>query len=195
MSPFTRRRLLKVSAALGTTTLAGCTTALSEDSGTPTRTSEEPTPVRGSADSIEIEQTVSNENITYIHSNNTVKYPKARSGEGNVKYGYRPFKEWAYAKGGSISASAVWSRLQDQFPEEDSLSVGVSSQSNNDPRVMVRLETTLDRNGEVLSEPSVSQSSVVDATPSSVTTMILLAQQETVNTYPVYVTQFTRQQV
>jgi len=194
MPSFTRRRFLKVSTTLGTTALAGCTTVLNEDSSTPTRTSEEPTPVRGSADSIEIKQTFSNENITYINGNNTVKYPQARSGEGSVKYDYRPFKEWAYAKGASISASAVWSRLQDQFPEEDSLSAGVSSQSNNDRRVMVRLETTLDRNGEVLSEPSVSQSSVVNATPSSVTAAILLAQQETVNTYPVYVTRFTRQQ-
>ncbi|MFB6270385.1 MAG: hypothetical protein ABEH83_10600, partial [Halobacterium sp.] len=137
---------------------------------------------------LRVERTVVNEEYEYVESNDTVRFPAARSGGTVVQYEYEPFDEWAAVEGASVAATRVRARLSGRVGASDAISVAIGSPEDSDRlRVTVMLYTHLDREGDVISEPSVSRSAVAAAAPRSVTVTLHFADRTHTDTYPVYV--------
>lgn len=163
--------------------------------GTETATRERGTtdgPVRGGASRASVDREVTDDDFAYVEENDTVRYPAARAGETVVEYGYEPFDDWGDVEGASTAAGHVRSLLTDRLPSADSLSVAVSYRDDG-LRLSVFLTTHLARDGDVISEPSVSRPEVVAATPHSVTATVRFAGRTHTETYPVYVQERTKQ--
>lgn len=207
-----RRRVLAL-AATGTALTAGCLspTTSEPDAATPSNdrtdattasADDEPTtggdpatgPVRGGAAQASAEREVVDEDYEYVEGNDTVRYPATMSGDSVVDYGYEPFEEWAHVEGASVAADRVHSLLAERLSSTSSLSVAVGRRDDGDGlRLAVSLTTHLDRDGDVISEPSVSRAAAVRATPHTVSATVHFAGRTHTDTYPVYVRRMTIQ--
>lgn len=153
-----------------------------------------PEPVRGDAAEATVERTVEDDDYQYVESNDTVRYPALMSGDTVVEYAYEPFEDWGRVEGASVAAEHVRSLLEKRVPDAETLTVAMSNRGEQDGlRLSVSLTTHLDRDGEVLSEPSVSRSEVVESTPRSATATVYFAGRTHTETYPVYVREATIQ--
>ncbi|MCD2199724.1 hypothetical protein LPA44_07420 [Halobacterium sp. KA-4] len=193
-----RRRLLGLVAA-GTLPFAGCLSAPSDADRTTTEpstpsTTTEREPVRGGAAEASVERTITDEEYQYVESNDTVRYPATMAGDEVVEYDYEPFEEWGHIQGASVAAEYLRSLLDQRLPEAETLSVPVSSRGEQDGlRLVAALTTHLARDGDVLSEPSVSRYEVIRATPHTVDATIHFAGRTYTDRYPVYVEERTIQ--
>jgi len=196
-----RRRFL---GAAGLLAVAGClsapsapsdrTTGEPADAGPTTERGTTAEPVRGDAPEVSVERTVDEDDYRYVAANDTVRYPAAKSGDTVVQYGYEPFADWARVEGASAAADRVSSLLAERLPDAETLSVMTSTRGEQDGlRLTVALTTHLDRDGDVLSEPSVRRSEVVRAAPHSATATVHFAGRTHTETYPVCVAERTIQ--
>ncbi|NHN42761.1 hypothetical protein G9C85_14135 [Halorubellus sp. JP-L1] len=161
-----------------------------------TRSDAEPRPVRGTADVLPIERTVTGEQHEYVPSNDTVKYPKYRSGGDVSGYGYQSFDEWATIETASFGASALKDRFADEFPNSEHVPVALSAPTDELPfRLTVHLETRLDEDGNVISEPPMSKPETIAVTPETIRGTIHLADQTSTQSVPVYVVAVTTQEM
>lgn len=163
------------------TTITNASTTAHENEG----------PVRGGADPITVEETVTDPDYVYIESNDTVRYPATMSGGEVSTYGYEPFDDWAYTEGAVVAARAVRNQITEQVPEADSISVGVAAGDGDSLVLHVGQQTHLSRDGEVISEPDAVFSDIVDATPERATATIRFAGKARTNTYVTQVVETT----
>ncbi|NHN43051.1 hypothetical protein G9C85_15650 [Halorubellus sp. JP-L1] len=174
-----------LSGPLGSTPVEPTTTTAASD------TTEPSGPVRGEADEIAVEETIAAEKYEYVASNDTVRYPAAKSGGEVVEYGHQPFEEWTEVEGASVAARDVLSRLERALSSSDGVGAGIRRFDGGEFGVSVDVETVLDRDGEVVSEPAVEFPAVVDATPRGARATVHFAGRTGTHEYPVYVSAVT----
>lgn len=193
-----RRRFLGFVAG-GTLPVAGCLSTPNDASETTIEqstasTTTEREPVRGGAAEVSVERTITDEEYQYVESNDTVRYPATMAGDEVAEYDYLPFDEWGHFEGASVAAEYVRPLLDERLPDAEAVNVAVSTRGDQEGnQLRVSLRTHLARDGDVISEPSVSRSEVVEATPHTVDAMIHFAERTYTDTYPVYVEERTVQ--
>ena len=185
-----RRHLLAASAGL-VSSLAGCLSSFSggdprdrtpespgREPGDPTTTDspttdspatrEYPTTVRATT-------TIDREGIEYVSANDTVRYVARwrtnTSGETITRkpiYETIEFEEWAEIECASVAAARVTDVIRERVEgDAESISSAVTTEEGT-PIVVVQYRTLLNRDGEVISEPTVPYERVKRVAPRKV---------------------------
>lgn len=133
-------------------------------------------PRRGRANPLALGNTVAVDepNLELVAENDTVRFPAARNGTEVVEYGTMSFDAWARMEAASVGVDEVWRVVEDRLGDDaGSISRGVASTALG-VVVELALTTSLDREGNVASEPTATFERVVDVTPASVTATVSL---------------------
>ena len=155
-----------------------------------------------------VEKTVEDENLEYIEETDEVRYvagwraPSDEAIENGSKperepvYDTVPFERWARVECLSIGAKAVYGALGERLDGgTKGLSVGFGRvEGQSESRIHVSVETLLDREGDVISEPSVEFEEIVAATPRTVEVTFSFAGKERSCTEPAFVNERTIQE-
>lgn len=198
-----RRRLLAASGSV-VASLAGCLGRVSDgpagapESETET-TSDEPSSTADGTETdeatddsndypatVEVTTAVERDEIEYVEGNGTVRYVAAygsKDPEGDDEtpperepiYEHRPFEEWAETECVSAGSRRVHEAMTDRLDgEAEGVSAGMGRE---DGEMVVRVahETILDRDGDVVSEPSVPYERVEAVAPERVEATVTLA--------------------
>lgn len=146
-------------------------------------------PVRGGAESITVDRTVTDDDQEYLEDEHAVEYVAAcrhtnqteiergEPPEREPVYETTPFEDWATTECASAGADAVGSRIRARIEADPGLGVGITTR-DEDLAISVSQTTLLDRDGEVVSEPSVPFERIVAVTPRTVDATVRLAGQE-----------------
>ncbi|WP_135852866.1 hypothetical protein [Halorussus salinus] len=168
-----RRHLLAASAGI-VASLSGCLSSVGGDAP-----SDAPKSDRGESsesvasrrtttagaypDTVRASTTIRRDDLEYVASNDTVRYVAAwrtnRSGETPTRkpiYETIPFEEWAEVECASAAARRVGEAIDERLGgPHDGVATGVTTEEG-ERTVLVEHQTLVDRDGEVVSEPSVS---------------------------------------
>jgi hypothetical protein len=159
-------------------------------------------PVRGGAEPITADRTVTDDELEYLEDEHAVKYVAAwrhtnrteiEQGEPPERepvYETTPFEDWATTECASVGADAVAQRIEERIDGDPAASVGITRE-NGEMAVSVQQTTVRDRDGEVVSEPSVPFERIVEVTPRAVEATVRLADQEHTATVSVWVSETT----
>ncbi|SEO03267.1 hypothetical protein SAMN05216388_1007102 [Halorientalis persicus] len=159
-------------------------------------------PVRGGAEPITADRTVADDELEYLEDEHAVKYVAAwrhtnrteiEQGEPPERepvYETTPFEDWATTECASVGADAVAQRIEERIDGDPAASVGITRE-NGEMAVSVQQTTVRDRDGEVVSEPSVPFERIVEVTPRAVEATVRLADQEHTATVSVWVSETT----
>jgi hypothetical protein len=159
-------------------------------------------PVRGGAEPITADRTVADDELEYLEDEHAVKYVAAwrhtnrteiEQGEPPERepvYETTPFEDWATTECASVGADAVAQRIEERIDGDPAASVGITRE-NGEMAVSVQQTTVRDRDGEVVSEPSVPFERIVEVTPRAVEATVRLAEQEHTATVSVWVSETT----
>jgi hypothetical protein len=155
-------------------------------------------PVRGGAEPITVDRTVTDDDLEYLEDEHAVRYvagwrhtnrteiERGAPPEREPVYETTPFEDWARTECASVGADAVATRIEGSVEGDPRVGVGITRE-NEETAVIVNQTTTLNRDGEVVSEPSVPFERIVAATPRAVDATVRLAGQESSRTVPVWV--------
>jgi hypothetical protein len=215
------RRALLAALAGGTVALAGCggrPPAADPDetaapTGTHTATTGAPTddatplvagrgPVRGEADPVSVERTVTDPDLTYLSEQHAVEYVAAyrhvgTPGDGpptrEPVYETMPFERWGRTECASVAADVVADHLDARTDGSPSVGFGTAP-AGDGLAATVNLTTTLDRDGDVVFTPDASFHPTVAATPRAVTATVVLSGESHTETVPVWVRELVQQQ-
>jgi hypothetical protein len=184
-----RRRILTVTATAVIS--AGCVSTPENQSGSSPGDANDDGQapdgaVSGTAEPISVAKTVTDPDIEYVSSNQTVRYPFRRSG-ADYTYKYLAFSKWAYVEGASVAADAVTDRLDERLSDTENVTAGIYDSDGEDLIVLVKLVTTLDDSGDVVSKPDVGVDRVVSATPERIEATVELSSETHTDTYVAYV--------
>lgn len=184
-----RRRLLAASAGLAAS-LSGCLSSLSGDGpgsdsrGKEAADSPSPTATRRAdfPDTVEATTTIRRDDLEYVESNDTVRYVAAwrtnRSGETPTRqpvYSTVPFEEWVETECASTGAERVGEAMAERLGGNDEgISTGVTME-DGEKSALVEHQTRLDREGDLISEPSVSYRRVKRVAPERVVVELTFA--------------------
>lgn len=158
--------------------------------------------VRGGAEPITADRTVADDELEYLEDEHAVKYVAAwrhtnrteiEQGEPPERepvYETTPFEDWATTECASVGADAVAQRIEERIDGDPAASVGITRE-NGEMAVSVQQTTVRDRDGEVVSEPSVPFERIVEVTPRAVEATVRLAEQEHTATVSVWVSETT----
>jgi hypothetical protein len=168
-----RRHLLVASAGL-VASFSGCLSSVGDDTQSDTPESargesnesvaSRPTTTdRTHPDTVRASATIRRDDLEYVASNDTVRYVAAwrtnRSGETPTRkpiYETIPFEEWAETECASAAARRVGEAIDERLGgPHDGVTTGVTTEES-ERTVLVEHQTLVDRDGEVVSEPSVS---------------------------------------
>ncbi|WP_232688745.1 hypothetical protein [Halobacterium zhouii] len=164
-------------------------TATSTDSTTTAR--DRRRIVRGEADPITVEETITDSKYVYVESNDTVRYSAISSGDGVLEYGYESFDDWARGEGAGIATHAVYDHVDERV--DGRYGGGYGSGPDGSAVITLRVTTRVDSDGNVVSEPEVSFAELVAVAPRSVTSTIHFAGHTATPTHEVWVRHVVRQ--
>lgn len=194
--PRSRRALLSTLAVAGLG-LAGCVGrpdappaggAGATSAPTPTRTdatettTSRPTaddlrgPVRGEAEPVSVERTIRDEDFEYLPEKDAVRY-LARYDRGTPVYSTMTFARWGRIQSADVGAERVREVLAASLDDMEGVGTGLTNRGEG-LTITVGLNTTRDRDGEVIREPSVGFEEVVSVTPRTVEATVRLADRE-----------------
>lgn len=187
-------RIVLVAAVAGFAIVSGCigmsgggtpqaeevdppTVAKSVDFGTRTAESGATDHISISNGTLVVNRTITANNTEYLSDSNSVRYVERwkhadhEAVENGSKpdrepvYGVLPFEEWGRIQCSSTAVDGVWTALKERT--EGSLdAISVSSNTSGERiRITVMRTTTLDRDGNVESEPSISYDRLDAVTP------------------------------
>lgn len=183
-----------------------------QSTGSPTHGTDSPTtetdesdadtsrgPVRPDGDPVTAERTVTDSDLDYLPDEHAVKYPAyyERTGRGpdgeptrTAIYETTPFEDWAVTECASVGAQKISRVVDSRVDGDPHLSVGISTR---DDRLILGADqtTTKNREGEVVSAPTVEFDRVVAVTPRAVTATVHLEDQTHTATIPVWVGETT----
>lgn len=151
-------------------------TATTETATTETTTEETPqTTAADYPETVEVTTTVDRDGLKYVESNDTVRYVAYlrtdRSGETPTRepiYEHISFDEWAETECASAAAKRVNEVMAQRLGgDADGISAGITAE-DGERVVFVAHQTLLNRDGEVISEPSVSYERVERVAPERV---------------------------
>lgn len=195
-----RRRLLSACGLLGAS-FAGC---LGRAPRSPTDDGPTREPVRGAADPVTVERTVDDEELEYLEATDEVRYvaayrhtnhdevENASKPEREPVYETTPFERWGETECAHAAALEVGDIIENAFDGGANTSPGVTTRDGKKV-VEADYHTHLDRDGDVISKPSVEFERVVEVTPRSVTATVSLEGHEHADTVPVFVRRATIQ--
>jgi hypothetical protein len=165
------------------------------------RTATDRGPLRPDGDPVSAERTITDPDLDYLPEQDAVRYPAyykttGRGPEGQptrtTLYETTPFADWAATETASVAADRVSAVADERIDGDPTLSVGITKHEG-EMAVTAQLTTTLDREGTVVSEPSVDFERAVAAVPRSVDTTIHFEGQTAERTVPVWVSEMTIQ--
>ncbi|WP_132059595.1 hypothetical protein [Halorussus amylolyticus] len=177
-----RRRLLVASGGL-VASLAGCLGGVPAGSA-PSDTADFETTSESTATTevsdypatVNATTTVERDEIEYIAANDTVRYVAAyrHSNPDEVEngseperepvYEHVPFEEWVETECASVGAERVNEAMSERLGDAEGVSAGVTN-DDGELKIFVAHETTLNRDGDVISEPNVSYDRVRQVAP------------------------------
>jgi len=152
-------------------------------------------PIRPDGDPVTIERTITDPDLDYLPDEHAIKYPAyyervGTPGDGpptrTTIYETTPFEDWAVTECASAGAKKVGSVVRSAVDGDPNLSVGITTR-DDEIAISTRQTTTKNREGEVVSEPTVPFDRVVAVTPRTVTAMVHLEDQSHTATIPVWV--------
>lgn len=178
-----RRRLLAASGSL-VASLAGCLSSVPgggpssgarPESEATARTTTDSNGTRSTTDypdAVAVTTTVERDDLEYVEANDSVRYVAAwrtnHSGETPTRkpvYETVPFEEWAETECASAAATRVGEVVSERLGGADEgIATGVTYERGEATALVVH-QTTLDRDGDVVSEPTVSYRRVKRVAP------------------------------
>jgi len=180
-----QRRHVLVAIAGVATGLAGCTAA---DESRNTADSP-PTP---QGDSVQVNVTYDESDVEYVEANDTVRYTAGHRREGAQRTAVSSvvdFETWAYPRAAEVGAGRVEDSLRQRLSRELEPSVSVGYEQVDGSRetweIIVFLTTTEDRDGSVVSTPTVGAEQVAAETPRRVAVRLTVDGREFRAEYPV----------
>ncbi|MFD1647101.1 hypothetical protein [Haloarchaeobius litoreus] len=183
--PSRRRLLVTTGTAIA---IAGCLAGLNSGgsgstppelaAGEQTRAEGEEISTRTEVDSPEYE---------YIESNNTVRYPATGGGWDEPEYSHEPFEDWAHVKSATEGAIAVHEHLVDQVASMDHLNSSVAHTDESNFELLMKYNVAVDDSGDVVAEPDVSLSQLINETPKTVESTIRFAGRTATHRFSVFV--------
>lgn len=196
--------LALVGGCLGTSSTAETESTRTVDRTTPSREPELESrgPARGQSDAdVETSVTESDDDVTYIAANDTVRYVARwrRTGDGaslrEPVYETVPFEQWTRTENLTAAARAAAAHA-DETLGTDQVGYGIASDvDGRDTVALVSVKAVLDRDGELITRPSVSFQELVAATPASVAVTYHLDGQTSQVDAPVYASYDVAQQM
>jgi hypothetical protein len=162
------------------------TTGTSTDSA-PTTAGDQPKWVRGEADPITVEKTVTDSKYEYVESNDTVRYPAVSSRDGVLEYGYESFDDWARGEGTRVGIHAVYDHVDER------VGGGYGGGPDGSAVINLRVTTRVDSDGNVVSQSEVPFAELVAAAPRSVISTIHFAGHTATHTHEIWVRHVVRQ--
>jgi len=163
--------------------------------GDESTTPESRGPTRGESDvALETRVVESDENVEYLADEHAVRYVarwrNATRTDGEPtrepEYETTPFEDWAEIQCVDAAARAAADHATDEL-DAGGVGAGISNAvDGEDLAAVISVETLLDRDGEVVREPSVEFDALVAATPASVAATYVIADQEYGMDAPVY---------
>ena len=156
-------------------------------------------PARGQSDAkVTTEVVETDENVEYIAENDTVRYVAAwkhtnheevqegAEPERKPVYETTPFDSWARTEAYTAAAKAAAEHANTKLGGNEVGGGITSTIEGKDLAPIVSVQTVLDREGEVVSEASVSFEELVAVTPASVDVIYRLSDQAVQLTAPIY---------
>lgn len=152
---------------------------------------------RGNAPPITVERSFTDETVEYLAADDTVRYisgykstlaTEINSDDVGREPIYKtvPLDRWATVQSANLARERVEVRLDERFDDENG--IRVTMQARDASRwIEVVLETTFNRAGRVVWEPTVSLAEVREITPSSVTVSLSFEDHHWNTTIPVTV--------
>ncbi|MFD1587721.1 hypothetical protein ACFR9U_12065 [Halorientalis brevis] len=184
----------------GAAPTATASTATPDDAATGTGTATaRQEPIRPDGDPVTIERTITDPDLDYLPDEHAVKYPAyykrvGTPGDGpptrTTIYETTPFEDWAVTECASAGAKKVGSVVRSAVDGDPNLSVGITTR-DDEMAISARQTTTKNREGEVVSEPTVPFDRVVAVTPRAVTATVHLDDQSHTATIPVWADEMT----
>ena len=174
---FSRRYLLGGCGAVFVS-LGGCVSL-----GVKSRSDTTTIPMQDYSDTISVTKTIEREEIEYLPENDSVRYVARSRGvnrdedaslERESVYETIPFEEWAETECAHVGAKAVSSAMKRRLGTADGLVAGVTHE-NGRRIISLDHQTMLDRDGDVVTKPSVTYERVKRAAPTRVRATISLA--------------------
>ncbi|SEO71950.1 hypothetical protein SAMN04487948_104351 [Halogranum amylolyticum] len=175
----------------------------SDDEADASSVPAEPQTKPGEADTLVAEHAVTDENLTYLPDEHAVQYiamwrhtnreevEEGEKPERKPVYETKPFDEWAETECRFVASRAAKETVIDRLDsDENGLGAGVSSAVpgyEDELVATINLQWTLDRDGTVVAEPTVTLDRVVAATPKTVEATVSLAEREHTCTVPIVV--------
>ncbi|ELZ79478.1 hypothetical protein KU306_02985 [Haloferax larsenii] len=199
-----RRRVLATGATLSSTLFSGCVAKSVEELAWEVRrigkTPEPYGPTRGEGPADISTRTVEDdENVSYLPQEDAVRYiagwqrtndEEAEHRETSKRepvYETTPFERWGETQCLSAGAQAAATYVQESLSHDDTVRAGVMNIGKDEDRVaFVAVRAVLDRNGDVISNPTIDFPTFVTMTPRSVDVTYALGEQEFEHTVPVY---------
>lgn len=194
--PRSRRALLST-LAVGGLTLAGCVgrpgsptagsagapnAPTSTPTDAPETTTSRPTdddlrgPVRGEAEPVSVERTIRDEDFEYLPERDAVRYV-AKYERGTPVYSTMSFERWGRIQSADVGAERVRAVLAESLDDMEGVGTALTNRGEG-LTITVGLNTTRDRDGEVIREPSVGFERVVSLTPRTVDATVWLDDRE-----------------
>lgn len=175
--PDLSRREILASLGVGGLSVPGLMTALEPEAmvGLP----------RGEGAPVSVERAITDDAVEYRPVSDTVRW--SRSTDRTGPYTTEPFERWATRRSASVGSEVVLPTIQNRVDEEVTGIGKAASREIIGMVITVHVGTTYDRDGDVVSEPNVSTEEVVDVTPRSVRTTMVLEGQEYTRSVPVFV--------
>ncbi|NEU56859.1 hypothetical protein [Halorussus sp. MSC15.2] len=113
--------------------------------------------------------------------------------ERDSAYRTMPFERWAKTECANLGQQRVAEAVESRLDEDQSAGYAVGQHPDDGLAVKVRISTMRNRDGTVVSEPTVEYDDLRDVTPESVTATIQYAGQECTETFPVVVSELEGQ--
>jgi sirohydrochlorin ferrochelatase len=152
-------------------------------------------PTRGRADPVSVEGEIDTPSGTeYLPEDHAVRYVAYLSARGEdppereSAYETLPFERWARTEAASFGKERVTDAVESELGENRRVGYAVG-QHEEGVAVVVEIGTMRDRDGTVISEPTIEYDRLCDLTPESVTATVRFAGQAHTETFPVVVSE------
>jgi hypothetical protein len=145
---------------------------------------------RAEGETAYIEESIDDEDVEYIESEDEIKYiPGNENGDqtassGDPNYETRAFDEWAKSKSSALAAEKLYNVIQDRI-RSDISGVVIGSSGYGSGELSVNLVYHYSRSGDLISEPNVEYSLLLNNSPQTVDVTITVEQKNYNIKFPV----------
>jgi hypothetical protein len=182
-----RRTVLAGGGSVVTFTTGCLTTLDSGEQGTRNTTVEPGHRVKAEGEPVTTGTVVDDSELEYIESNDTVRYPKKKSGETIVEYGFISFDEWAHNESWHVTRQTIANQFRPPLADREYIYVTSEEEPTEQDEVVVHHVIVRDESGETVREPQIDFSTLVTELPRTATVSVEFAGQSATNEHDVFV--------